>query len=281
MSPTSGTDSIQGHPLAFSALVIGVFGGIDVAMAGGSNLLSLDWSVITTGIVSSAVQGVLGVLVISRLGLWRALGLTGRPARLRMLVWFLPFALYGLLPLTAGVDAIAGKVSAAVAFGVLVAFWKLTVLGLVLYAWLPRGARAAAGLTALLWAGMHLSGILAGGIVAPTLLLSLSYLFLGFAFVAVRLRTGLLWPLVCCYALFLSTAAMALQDNEASNLAASVSDVLPAVVISLLLAGYGLLVWRQPRASVERAGALGDGSGGSSMASAAPLGIRTTGGEDM
>ncbi|MDQ3870777.1 MAG: hypothetical protein M3301_04070 [Chloroflexota bacterium] len=181
MSPTSETDSIHRHPLAFSALVIGVFAGIDVAMAAASDLWSLEWSVITTGIVSSAVQGVLGVLVITRLGLWRELGLVRRSKQWRTLLWFLPFALYGLLPLTAGIDGSAGKATAAIAFGVLVAFWKVTVLGLVLYAWLPRGTRAAAGLTALLWAAMHLSGILAGGVVTPTLLLSLSYLFLGFA----------------------------------------------------------------------------------------------------
>jgi hypothetical protein len=261
MSPASDTISIRRHPLAFSALVIGVFVGIDVAMAAASDLLSLEWSVITKGIISSAVQSLLAALVIRRLGLWRELGLVQRPAQWRNLLWFLPFALYGLAPLTAGVDATAGDVAAAVAFGVLVAFWKLAVLGLVLYAWLPRGARAAAALTACSFAIGHLGGILVGSIVVPTLVLSLSYLFLGFAFVAVRLRTGLLWPLVCCYTLFLTTAAMVLQDNGASNLAGSVSDVLPAVSISLVLAGYGLIVWRRPRATAEPAGHLGDGPG--------------------
>jgi len=261
MSLTFDRDSIRRHPLTFSALVIGVFGGIDVAMAAAINLLSLEWSVITKGIVSSAVQSVLGALVISRLGLWRELGLAGRPARRRTLLWCLPFAIYGVLPLTNGLDITAGKAAAAVGFGVLVAFWKLTVLGLVLYAWLPRGARAAAALTACSFAVMHLGGILVGVVVVPTLLLSLSYLFLGFAFVAVRLRIRLLWPLACCYALLLTTAAMVLQDNGASNLAGSVSDVLPAVFSSLLLAGYGLIVGRRSRATAEPAGHLNDGPG--------------------
>ncbi len=81
---------------------------------------------------------------------------------------------------------------------------------------------------------MHVGGILTGGIVAPTLVLCLSYLFLGFAFVAVRLRTGLLWPIVASYALLLASA-VAVQNTEASNLVASVADVMPAVTISLLL----------------------------------------------
>ena len=262
MSLTFDRDSIRRHPRTFSALVIGVFVGIDVALAAASNLLSLEWSVITKGIVSGAMQSVLGALVISRLGLWRELGLAGRPARRRTLLWCLPFAIYGVLPLfTKGLDITAGKAAAAVAFGVLTAFWKLAVLGLVLYAWLPRGARAAAALTACSFAIMHLGGILVGGVVVPTVVLSLSYLFLGFAFVAVRLRIRLLWPLACCYALLLTTAAMVLQDNGASNLAGSVSDVLPAVFSSLLLAGYGLIVWRRPRATAEPAGHLGDGPG--------------------
>lgn len=264
MSSTSDTISIHGHPLTFSVLVIAAILGVDVAMAAAINMLSLDWSVNTTGIVSGAVLSLLGALVISRLGLWRELGLIGRPARPRTLLWCLPFAIYGVLPLTMGLDVTAGKAATAVAFGVLIAFWKLAVLGLVLYAWLPRGARSAAALTACSFAIMHLGGILVGGVVVPTLLLSLSYLFLGFAFVAVRLRIRLFWPLTCCYGLFLTAAAMVFQDNGASNLAGSVSDVLPAVFTSLLLAGYGLMVWPRSRATAEPAGHPIDGPGVSS-----------------
>ena len=252
-------------PLTFSALLIAAVAGVDVLIVATRDLLFLQFSVITTGIISGAVLSLLGALAIRRLGLWRELGLIGRPARRRTLLWCLPFAIYGVLPLTVGLteglDLTAGKVASAAAFGVLIAFWKLAVLGLVLYAWLPRGARAAAALTACNFGIMHVGGILLGAIVVPTLVLALSYVFLGFAFVAVRLRTGLLWPLACCYALLLTTAAMVLQDNGASNLAGSVSDVLPAVFSSLLLAGYGLIVWRRPRATAEPAGHLGEGPG--------------------
>ncbi|MBA2638485.1 MAG: hypothetical protein H0U77_00500 [Nocardioidaceae bacterium] len=261
MSLTFDRDSIRRHPLTFSVLLIAAVAGVDVLIVATRDLLSLQFSVITTGIISGAVLSVLGALAIRRLGLWRELGLIGRPARRQTLLWCLPIAIYGVLPLTVGPDVTAGKVASAAAFGVLIAFWKLAVLGLVLYAWLPRGARAAAALTACSFAIMHLTGVVVGGVVVPTLVLSLSYLFLGFAFVAVRLRIRLLWPLACCYALLLTTAAMVLQDNEASNLAGSVSDVLPAVFSSLLLAGYGLIVWRRPRATAEPAGHLGDGPG--------------------
>jgi hypothetical protein len=261
MSSTLDRDSIRRHPLTFSVLLIAAVIAVDVPLPATRHLLSLQISVITAGIVSGAVLSLLGALVIGRLGLWRELGLIGRPARRRTLLWCLPLAVYGVLPLSMGLDVTAGKVASAIAFGALIAFWKLTVLGLVLYAWLPRGARAAATLTACSFAIMHLTAILVGAIFVPTLVLALSYLFLGLAFVAVRLRTGLLWPIVCCYALLLATAAMVLQDNGASNLAGSVADVLPAVFSSLLLAGYGVVVWRRPGATAEPAGHPGDGPG--------------------
>ena len=47
-------------------------------------------------------------------------------------------------------------------------------------------------------------------------------------------------------ALFLTAAALALQDNGATNLVATVSDAMPGLVSSVLLAGYGLLAWKRP-----------------------------------
>ena len=103
-----------------------------------------------------------------------------------------------------------------------------------------------------MWSGMHLIfGILAGNPALPTLVLAISYAFLSFAFIAVRLRTGLLWPLLPCYGMFLAAAA-SVQGDEASNLATSVADLLPPLVISVLLGLYGLIAW--PRLSQQSVG---------------------------
>jgi len=257
MNLTVASDSIHRHPFTFSTLVIAAVVAIETLLKVTSDLLSVELSVITVGIINGAVLSLLGALVIQRLGSWRQLGLIGRPVRPRTLLWFLPFAIYGVLPLTQGLDITAGKAAAAVAFGVLIASWKLMVLALVLYAWLPRGPRTSAALTAFFWASMHVGGILTGGIVAPTLVLCLSYLFLVFASVAVRLRTGLLWPIVASYALLLASA-VAVQDTEASNLVASVADVMPALAISLLLAGYGLVAWPRRAQAAAHPGARRD-----------------------
>ena len=241
MNPTVARDFIHRRPFVFSALVIAAVTAVDVLLIAIRDLLSVDLAVISTGIISGAVLSLLGVLVITRLGVWRELGFVRSPARPRTLLWFLPFAIYGLLPLTQGLDISAGRTAAAVAFGVLIATWKLIALALVLYAWLPRGPRTAAALTAAVWATMHLGGILVGASVAPTLMLCLSYLFLSYAFVCVWLRTELLWPLVATYALFL-TSAIAVQHTDASNLADSVTNLIPAVATSVLLAAYGLAI---------------------------------------
>ena len=91
---------------------------------------------------------------------------------------------------------------------------------------------------------MHLSGLLVGAALVPTLLLSLSYLFVAFAFGAAWLHTGLIWPLVISNALLIMSAA-ATQATEAPNLVASVESILPAVVVSLVLAVYGALLLRK------------------------------------
>jgi len=247
MNPTARQDPIHRHPFAFSALVLASVGTLELLMKVTIvDLLSLRLSVATLGIINGVVLSLLGAVTVGWLGLWRQLGRIGLPARLRSLLWFLPFVIYGALPLTAGPDVTAGKAVALIAFGMLTAFWKLVVLALVLFAWLPRGPQLATAMTAGLWAGMHLAfGILTGAAALPTLVLAVSYLFLSFAFIAVRLRTGLLWPLVPSYGLLLATAG-AVQGDEASNLATSVADLQPALVISVLLAVFGLVAWPGP-----------------------------------
>ena len=247
MNPMTTHDSIHRHPLAASLLVVATAGALEVLVKVTiEDLFSLQLSVVTVGIISGAVVSAVGAVAIGWLGVWRELGLRSRPQQARTLLWFLPFAIYGLLPLSAGADVTAGKATAAIVFGLLIAFWKLVMLALV-FAWLPRGPWLAAAVTAVSWAGMQLLfGVLTGATMLPTVVLAVSNLFLAFAFIAVRLRTGLMWPLVLSYGLLLATA-VSVQGDAASNLATSVEDLVPAVVVSVLLAGYGLAAWPRHR----------------------------------
>jgi hypothetical protein len=253
MSQAFETTSIHRRPLAFSALLIGAAVGAELLVKATTDLLSLQLSVITVGINSGAVLSVLAALVIARLGVWDELGATGRPARWRTLLWFLPFAVYGILPLTQSLDVTAGKVAGAAAFGVLVALWKFTVLGLLLYAWRPCGGRAAAGRTGFFWGAMHL-GADSARRRRRTHVPGRSLLCVP----GVRIRRGpasdgLIWPMVVTYALLLTTAA-AVHVGDSANLVASVSDVMPALTVSLLLAVYGFVVLRRPSATTDPTG---------------------------
>ena len=251
MNTTSIQDLVRRNPLAFSALVAGTVLAINLVLKLGSVALSLELSVLTTGGLSAALLSAVGALAITRLGLWHELGLLGWPARLRTLAWFLPFVALGVLPWITVSHLTPAVAAAVVAFGVLNAFWKLGFLGLLMYAWLPRGERFAAAVAAGVWGVMHLAGILLGARVVPTLVLAAAYVLLSFGFAGVWMRTRLLWPLVGAYALLEGSAVAIFRDSGASNLATSAADLLPLMASSLLLAGYGLLALPRRKTSEE------------------------------
>lgn len=206
--------------------------------------------ILLVGILTGATLSVLAAFVLSRLGWWRAAGIIA-PVGLKQVLWFVPFFVYGLLPLMAGVRATPGAFLIGIVFAALISFWKLAALALIFQALLLRGRWSAAALAALLYGAMHLGGLLVGGALLPTLLLALLYLLLAWAFLAVRLRTGALWPAMLANTLLL-TSAVATQVGDAPNLAPSVESILPAVIISAMLALYGLFVLAPRRAVVRQ-----------------------------
>ena len=226
------------HPLVFSLLVVAVAMLLDTLLGAALGRLAPGLPVLEIGLITGATLSVVAGVALWRLGWWRDVGFR-IPTEARALLWFLPFLVYGLLPLGAGLRATSAGILAAAAAGLAIAFWKLAVLGLLVRAFQPQGTWRAATVAAVLYGLLHLGGLLVGAAVGPTLLLSLSSLFLAFGFAAVRLRTGLLWPLVGCYALLLTTAA-ATQDIVTPNLAASIEVLAPAVAVSLLVALYGV-----------------------------------------
>ena len=230
-------------PLVFSLLVVAAAMLLDTLLGGALGRFAPGLSILHIGLATGAMLSTLASMALWRLGWWREVGFRA-PRDGRALLWFLPFLLYGLLPLGAGMRATAAGMLAAAAAGLAIAFWKLVVLGLLVRAFEPHGVWRAATLAAVLYGLLHLGSLLVGAAVGPTLLLSLASVCLAFGFAAVRLRTGLLWPLVGCYALLLTTAA-ASQDLVAPNLAPSIEAVAPAVAVSFLLALYGVFALRR------------------------------------
>ncbi|MBA3824642.1 MAG: hypothetical protein H0X24_12205 [Ktedonobacterales bacterium] len=233
------THLIQRYPLVFSlvlvlsALLVDVYSGVVIGHLAGALTIAQLGS-ITGGIVA------LGVAVLVQvLHWWRMIGFRS-PRQWGGLLWFLPFVLYGFLPLGAGVTATPGTLLVGIMAGFLIAFWKLSVLGILLAALAPWGKWARVGISAVLFGVMHLGGILAGGHIAPTIMLSVSYAFLAVAYGSLVVRTGALWPAVLTYGVFLASA-FAILKSAAPNLATDVSSILPAVFAAVVLAVYGLI----------------------------------------
>ena len=234
--------AISHHPVRFGVMVIGVVAIVEALMGLLIGRLVSDLPITVIGLITGTTLSILAAVAITGLGWWHRLGFTQR-GDWRRLVPFALFVLYGLLPLSAGVQAAPGALLAGALMGLLIGFWKMAVLGMLLQAFSLQGRWRAATSAALLFGAMHLSALLVGAALVPTLLLSLSYLFVAFAFGAAWVRTGLIWPLVMSTALLIMSAA-ATQVTEAPNLVASVESILPAVVVSLVLAVYGALLLR-------------------------------------
>ena len=215
----------------------------------------LEWlapgiSVLSSGLLSGVTLSAVAISGLSHFRLWEQLGFR-RPGRWRDLVLFAPFVLVGLAPLSAGVQAAPGTVVAWGVAALLIAFYKMVLLAGLLYAFKSRGRWQAVALAALVFALFELGGVLAGGVLATTSLLSVMYFFLAFAYGAAWLRTGTTWPLVIANAL-MTVSAAATQRSEASNLASSVPEMLSGIVVAILLATYGAFLMRKRGRSADR-----------------------------
>lgn len=235
----------------FAPLVIAVVVIIETLFGALLSRVAPNTPILVVGVITGAVLSALAAFALTRLGWWRATGIVA-PISAKQLLWFAPFFVYGLLPLAAGVRATPGAFLLGIIFAALISFWKLAALALVFQSLLPSGRWQAALLAALLYGAMHLGGLLVGGALLPTLLLAVSYVLLAWAFLAVRLRTSALWPAMLANTLLL-TSAVATMAGTTPNLAPSVESILPAVVISAILALYGLFVLATRRSAAPQA----------------------------
>ena len=225
------------RPLRFaSTIVLGVI-IIETIVSLLFAAIAPDLSWIFMGIMTSGMFSLIAAMLLTYFGWWRKSGLLCGTS-LHNIGLFWPLLLYGLLPLALGFQTPRSTVELAVLVGVLIAFWKIAALGMFVMAFLRRGRWRTTIYTALLFAVMHLGGILVGADPIITGLLSLSYFFLGFAFVSLRLRTGVLWPQWLIYTLFLVISAL-LQPTRGPNLVPSIETLTGLVVITAILAIYG------------------------------------------
>jgi membrane protease YdiL (CAAX protease family) len=192
-----------------------------------------------TGIANSALS-VLVIGALSALGWWRAVGFK-RPAHPRDLFFFLPLLLPVLINLAVGLN-VPGLLlfTQLLALAFLIGFAEEAIFrGLMLNALKARGLWQAAIITALLFGLSHSLNLLSGKSGAE-ILIQVSYaLAVGFAFAAVVLKKGVLWPLVVAHALIDFTSFIGKDAIPA------VWNTVAGIGLTFLFMSYGLYLMRQ------------------------------------
>jgi hypothetical protein len=239
------------RPLRFvSVIVLGVI-VVETIFSMLFSEIAPDLSWIFVGIMIGGMFSVIAAVLLTYFGWWRKSGLL-RGTSLRNIGLFWPLLLYGLLPFAQGLQTLRSTLDLAMLVGVFVAFWQTAVLGMFVLVLSHHGVWRTTVYAALLFAVMHLGGILAGADPIIVGLVCLSYLFLGFAFVSLRLRTGVLWPQWLIYTLFLVLSAL-LQPTRGINLVPPIETLTGLVVITGILAVYGgVMLARYHAAPVDK-----------------------------
>jgi len=191
------------------------------------------------------------VAVLTRWHAWRRVGFRtlATPRDLRFF-WVPLFPVLPALPgaLAAIPGSTAADLALLVALAALVGFVEEVVFRGLLLRWLvPHGLWRAAVVSSVAFGVMHLVNLLAGADLGATLVQVGYATALGFAFAAVALRTGVLWPLVIIHAL-IDVAGFLTVDETAPAGTSATAVVLPAVY-AVGFAVYGALVLRAMHAS--------------------------------
>ncbi len=217
-----------------------------------------------TGIANSALS-VLVIGALSALGWWRAVGFR-RPAHPRHLLFFLPLFLPILINLGVGLN-VPGLwlFTELLALALLIGFAEEAVFrGLMLNALKARGLWRAAIITSLLFGLSHSLNLLSGKSGADILIQVAYALAVGFAFAAVVLKHGVLWPLVVAHTLIDFTSFIGKDTVPA------VWNVVAGVALTFLFMAYGLYIMARWRGCSRR----GRGPTGAAASPASPMSSR-------
>lgn len=239
---------------------MGVLGGVALVDLIGGTLVGMrapQPPLIVIGAVGGLAASIAAGIILTRLQAWQAVGLRRMPHPSDLL-WFTPFLIYALLPLAQGLRVSLPIAGMGVIFALSIGFWKVAALALAVHFLKTWGRLEAAILAGLGFGLMHLLALFVGAAVLPTLMNAVASGLLGFAIAALALRTGLSWPAAALYSLLLFSVALT-GGLETPNMAPSVGALLPAIIISGLLAAVGLAALATTPRRATPAGGLAEG----------------------
>ncbi len=186
---------------------------------------------------------ILFVIVVSAMGWWRRIGFRQSGSQQAMAL-YLPAFIPVLGNLIFGVrvraiPVILGFLVLAAAVG----FVEETAFrGLILRAFMPRGAWMAVLVSAGLFGFAHGINILAGSN-GLYVLVQIGYaLAIGFAYAAMAVRGGVIWPLMMAHGL--TDFAAFVNSGEIGGQSVSLALVVIASIYILIFVGYGLYLMR-------------------------------------
>jgi hypothetical protein len=247
-SRTSARDFATRRPLSFAIALTAAIVALETALAYLLGEAGMQDRPVAAGLIANGVLAAAAIASISLVSGWRDAGFREPTSWLSVLhCW--PLLAYSLLVMLGAPEQAAPSLD-LLALACLVGFQKEAFSrGLTLWALEPFGPRSGAILCAALYGAMHLGAVLYGADLFATALASLIMLFVGFAYAAIRLRIGTIWPLVALQALFYVGS---FSHFTRTPDALPPADVLIAsVAIAFALALYGWFVL--PRARRESA----------------------------
>lgn len=243
------------HPFLLTGWVVVIVGLVNLSAGWVHGALAVPTDVVE--LVGDAVLAILAIAVMTRMRWWHEVGFR----RLRTLrdLRFFWIPLFPVLPaLPVAVVALSTQVAAGdlerlgrwLAIAALVGFVEeVAFRGLILQALAPGGVRRAAVVSAVLFGLMHSVNPLFGADLAATLVQVGYATAMGFAFAAVALRTGTIWPIIGIHAL-IDVVSFVAADGTTAN-AVTGPDVLVAAVYVTIFTVYGVLVLRTVRVASD------------------------------
>jgi uncharacterized protein len=198
--------------------------------------------------IANLVLTIIAVTLLSVMGWWRIVGFRPPDQPADLLYFVVPF-LPAVVSLVAGVELKnVLVVKQLLIITLMVGFAEEAIFrGLMLNALKSRGTWTAAIVTSLLFGLSHSLNVLSGKNLADIVTQILYALAIGFAFAALVLKKGLIWPLVLAHFLIDFTAMIGKTDFSPA-----LNSVL-GVATTFVLGSYGLFVMLQkPNVKVMR-----------------------------
>lgn len=258
----SRTPSVPGpyparHPLTFSLLVAAAVVIVSLAIGTAAFFVAPDLSSVGIGMAVNVGLAILAAVLLTRLGWWGRAGFTA-PRRWRQMHLLLPLVALVLVSAVVQGRWLIDLPTALLVVGLMlvVGFAEEALFrGVILEALRARGTVTAVIGSALLFAALHAMNAVTGeGVVVIVQILSA--LGIGFAFAAVRLRTGTLVPLIAIHAA-INVAGYAATNGDALNAPMGPVQLGVELGLAAAMAVYAtLLIVRMPRAGTVSDGGL-------------------------